>query len=126
MPKEKFAKLLDDVQKTLEECPWCKEQTLDSLKEEPSKEAKELKEAIEKKDFKNIKEEIGDLIYDTVLIALVAEKQGILTLKDVIHDVNEKIRRRKPWCFGGDKVNDSAEALQRWHEIKRKEKEKKN
>jgi len=57
---------------------------------------------------------------------LVAEKQGILKLKDVIHEVNEKIRRRKPWCFGGEPVKDSAEALRRWHEIKKKEKEGKN
>lgn len=126
MPKEKFHNLLEDIRKTLEECPWAKEQTIETLKNEPVKEAKEVLDAINKNDFKNLREELGDLLYDVLLVSLVAERDGMLRVEDVISEINEKIRRRKPWCFGGEKVETSEQAVKRWIEIKQEEKNNKN
>jgi uncharacterized protein YabN with tetrapyrrole methylase and pyrophosphatase domain len=59
-----------------------------------------------------------------LLIASIAERDGLLKRKEVLEIINDKIRRRKPWCFGGESVKDSAEALKRWKEIKEEEKMK--
>lgn len=123
MEKE-FIELVEVIEETWRKCPLLKEQTVDTLKEEPINEAKEVKEAIESKDNEHIEEEMGDLVYDALLISTVAEKQGIVNRKRMLQRVIEKIKRRKPWVFGTEKVKDSAEAARRWHEIKQEEKKK--
>lgn len=123
--EKSFLKIIETIDATLEKCPWIKEQTIDSLKDEPMKEAAELKQAIETKDVQNLKEEIGDLLYDTMLIASIAERDGLLKRKEVLDIINEKIRRRKPWCFGGKEVKTAEEAVKRWYEIKEEEKKNK-
>ena len=117
-----ISKLIEDIRTTVRDCPWVKEQTLDSFKNEPLSEAMEVKEAIDKKDYKNLCEELGDLIYDALLLSLIAERDRLFKLEDVIFEVNEKIKRRKPWCFGKEKVSSSEEAVKRWLEIKKSEK----
>ena len=114
--------LIDMINETLEKCPWVKEQTIYSLKGEPLNEAREVKEAIENNDMDNFEEEIGDLIYDSLLILAVAEKQGITNHHNVLKRVIEKIKRRKPWVFGDEKVSTAEEAARRWYEIKKEEK----
>ena len=54
------------------------------MKNEPLNEAIELKQAIENKDIENIKEEIGDILYDACLIASIAEKEGITSRKEIV------------------------------------------
>ncbi|MDD5182319.1 MAG: MazG nucleotide pyrophosphohydrolase domain-containing protein [Candidatus Nanoarchaeia archaeon] len=117
-----FLELAKAIEQCMDKCPWNKEQTLDSMKEEPIKEAMEVKEAIEKKDYENLKEELGDLIYDTLNLATIAERKGLLTRKEVLQTIIDKLKRRKPWVFGNETVRDSAEAVRRWHEIKKQEK----
>lgn len=114
--------LIKDIEKTLEKCPWAKEQTLEKLKNEPLSEAKELKQAIENKDIENIKEELGDMIYDSLLLAAIAEKTGICNRKEIVEKIILKIHRRKPWVFGNEKIETSEEAVKRWFEIKSEEK----
>jgi uncharacterized protein YabN with tetrapyrrole methylase and pyrophosphatase domain len=55
MMEKSFLKLIEAIEQSLDKCPWCKEQTIDTLKDEPVKEAIELKQAIEKKDMQNLK-----------------------------------------------------------------------
>ena len=114
--------LIDAINETLEKCPWVKEQTIDTLKGEPLNEAAEVKESIDNKDMDNFEEEIGDLIYDAFLILAVAERDGITTHSKVLKRVLEKVKRRKPWVFGNEKVSSAEEAVRRWHEIKKEEK----
>jgi len=118
-------KLIEDIEKTFEKCPWMKKQTLESLKNEPVSEADELKQAIEKKDIDNIKEELGDLIYDALLLAAVAEKTGVCNRKEILERIISKIHRRKPWVFGNEKIETSEAAVKRWFEIKAEEKKQK-
>ncbi len=119
---EEINELIDVVQETLDKCPWVKEQTIESLKEEPLNEARELKEAIANKDMENFEEEAGDLIYDSLLILAIAERDGITTRKKVLEKVISKIKRRKPWVFGNEEVESPEDAVRRWHEIKKQEK----
>ena len=88
-------------------------------------EIEELKEAYEKNDVKNIKEELGDVFYDSLFLLLLAEKENAMNIEEIIKDVREKIERRKPYLFQDMKVDTKEEALKIWNEIKQKEKEMK-
>jgi len=122
--KESFEELVKTVKQSVEKCPWHSRQTLEDCKEELQSELKELFEAIDKKDFKNLKEELGDLFYDVLATMFIAQKAGILDPKDVIESVNAKINRRKPWLFDENSNVDAKEASRIWHDVKAKEKSK--
>jgi len=124
MMEKFFLELINVIEKSIEKDPWMKEQTLKSLKDEPVNEANELKAAIETNDVENLKEELGDLIHDSVLMTLLAEKEGLLNRKEVLQMIIDKIKRRKPHVFGNAKAETKEEAAKLWHEAKQKEKKK--
>jgi tetrapyrrole methylase family protein / MazG family protein len=117
-----FDELLGSIHKTLEKCPWMKEQTPWSFRSAIKSEAEEVAQAIDARDVENLKEELGDLIYDALCVAAIAEKSGHFSVQDVLSTVNGKIVRRKPWVFGDMVVNTPEEAVAAWNDIKKREK----
>lgn len=107
-------------------CPWDKEQTLYSVKNQFIEEAFELLDALDRQDIENIKEELGDVLFHTVFHSVVAESEGLFNLDDVLENVSEKLVRRHPHVFGDKEVADSAEVLVNWDKIKQQEKGKKD
>jgi MazG family protein len=105
-----------------EGCPWDKHQTHRSLLPYLFSEAKEVKQAVYKKDWENLKEELGDVLLQVVFHSQVAQEKGLFTIADVVQGINEKLIRRHPHVFGGKKLRTSREVLQQWDEIKRQEK----
>jgi len=104
-------------------CPWAKKQSLAAQLRELESEVKELKAALKKKDTENIREEYGDVVWDTLMFGVIAEEKGLFRIKGAVEGAHAKLVRRKPWVFGGEKVSTSAEAVRRWNEIKKLEKE---
>jgi len=119
--RESFDEMLDAMRKNLKHCGWTKERTVEGYVDEIISEANELKEAIEKKDYENLKEEIGDLLWDTFTLALIAERDGLFNAKDSVKSIVEKIKRRKPQIFTGENLT-REEALERWKKAKEEEK----
>ena len=119
--KEAIAELLDTIEKSYDCDPWVKDHTIESYKDEVVSEAEEVVQAIENKDYENLKEEIGDLLYDVMMLAVIAEKAGHFDLKDSIKSIVEKIKRRKPYIEEGREVT-KEEARRIWLEVKEKEK----
>ena len=107
-------------------CPWDREQTHESLKPACIEEAAELIGAInmygKTKDPSNMKEELGDLLLQVVMHAVIAEEEGLFTMDDVIRTVREKMIRRHPHVFGNGKADTRGEVLQSWEQIKLQEK----
>ena len=122
-----FEKLVELVERLRGEngCPWDKEQTIASLKEDVLSEADELRVAIEKEDYENIKEEIGDVIWVLVLMAQIAKEEGRFDLENVLKELNDKIVRRHPHVFGNAKAKNAEEALKLFREAKANEKKTK-
>ena len=85
----------------------------------------ELKEGSDEKteNSENLKEELGDLLLQVLMHSQIAEEEGYFTLDDVIVGIAEKMIRRHPHVFGKEKISTSAEVLENWEEIKKKEKE---
>jgi len=107
-------------------CPWDRKQTPESLITPFLEEAYELIEAIYEKNPEKIKEELGDVLLHIVFQAVFAEEKSEFTMKDVIKEIVEKIKRRHPHVFGNLKTDSIEEINKNWEEIKAREKGKEN
>ncbi|MEO7318842.1 MAG: nucleoside triphosphate pyrophosphohydrolase [Chthoniobacteraceae bacterium] len=103
-------------------CPWDREQTHASLRGGLLEEAYEVVEAIDNSDDENLREELGDLLLQSVFHAQIAVEEGRFNFDDVARSISEKLVRRHPHVFGEDRCVDSDAVLKRWDEIKRAEK----
>ena len=119
---DKFLQIIEKLRSD-EGCPWDREQTISSLKTDLIDEVKEVIEAIDKEDYENLKEEIGDLIWVVALLTQIAKEDEMFEMKDVLQNVIQKIKHRHPHVFGGVKAVNSDEAKKFFNEAKLKEKE---
>ncbi len=103
-------------------CPWDREQTHVSLRSGLLEEAYEVVEAIDNSDDENLREELGDLLLQSVFHAQIAVEEGRFDFNDVARSISEKLVRRHPHVFAEDQCADSDAVLKRWDEIKRAEK----
>lgn len=103
-------------------CPWDRKQTTESLKPFLIEECYEVMDALDEGSPDNIKEELGDLLFQIMFHARIAEEQGRFTIEDVIAANIEKMMRRHPHVFGDAQLNTDREVLANWEEIKKKEK----
>lgn len=120
---EKFQKLVEIIEKLRSEkgCPWDRVQTHDTLKRYLLEETYELIEAIEKKDDKAIKEELGDLLLQIVLHSQIAKEDGKFNIDDVIEKICKKMISRHPHVFGEAYFETPEEVINQWDERKRQE-----
>ncbi len=107
-----------------EGCPWDREQTLASLKGYIIEEAYEVVEAIESGDADELKEEVGDLLYQTVFVAQIAAEEGLFDAADVVDALYWKLVRRHPHVFGDATAANADEALRIWQGQKSRDKER--
>jgi tetrapyrrole methylase family protein/MazG family protein/ATP diphosphatase len=102
-------------------CPWDVEQTFATIAPYTIEEAYEVADAIERGNLADLKGELGDLLFQVVFHARMAEEAGAFAFADVARAVCDKMLRRHPHVFGGAPVAGSAEQTQRWEELKREE-----
>ena len=117
-------------------CPWDREQSFDSIRKYTLEETYEVFDAIERRDFSHLAEELGDLLLQVLFYAEMAANEGHFTIADVLDHLNRKLVRRHPHVFGdkasraaGNQANvdaavegSSAAVLRNWEEIKSAEK----
>ncbi len=103
-------------------CPWDREQTHQSLRQNLIEETYEAVDAIESGNEEHLKEELGDVLLQVVLHSQIASEDNGFTLDDVAKDIADKLVRRHPHVFADTKVKDSAEVVTNWEAIKKKEK----
>ncbi len=121
MTGNKFNEFVEIVKRLRKECPWDREQTNDSIKAATIEEAYEVVEAIERKNYEELRNELGDLLLHVVFHTIIASESNNLTIDDVIDSIREKLIRRHPHVFGDVKVSGSAEVKKNWEEIKLEE-----
>ncbi len=103
-------------------CPWDRKQTTESLKPFLVEECYEVIDALDDGSPDKIKEELGDLLFQIIFHARIAEEQGHFAMHDVIEANIEKMTRRHPHVFGDAKLSTDREVLSNWEELKKKEK----
>ncbi|MBU0980273.1 MAG: nucleotide pyrophosphohydrolase [Nanoarchaeota archaeon] len=115
-----FDELVGLLARLRKECPWDREQTFDTYKEPLLNEAREATDALEKKDFNNLRDELGDVLWNVIFIARLAEDEGKFSINDVMDSAKAKMIRRHPHVFSDKKLNSPEEVLKSWNEIKEK------
>jgi XTP/dITP diphosphohydrolase/ATP diphosphatase len=117
-------------------CPWDREQSFDSIRKYTLEETYEVFDAIDRRDFPHLAEELGDLLLQVLFYAEMAANEGHFTIADVLQHLNDKLIRRHPHVFGeeasraaGNRAavdsaveGSSAAVLRNWEEIKAAEK----
>ncbi|MCD4813609.1 nucleoside triphosphate pyrophosphohydrolase [bacterium] len=102
-------------------CPWDRKQTHKTLRPFLLEEAHEVLEAIDSRDPIQLKDELGDLLFQVIFHSQLAAEAGQFTIDDVIQGSLEKMTRRHPHVFGSKKLRTSGQVLENWEEIKRRE-----
>ena len=117
---EAFEKLYQTVVKlrSPEGCPWDREQTPLSLREDLLEETYECLEALNEKKPDHIREELGDIFLLVTMISYMHEQDGAFTVADALAGITEKLIRRHPHVFGDVTVKNSEEVLDNWARIK--------
>ncbi|MDR1726731.1 MAG: nucleoside triphosphate pyrophosphohydrolase [Acidobacteriota bacterium] len=103
-------------------CPWDREQTRETLKPMLVEEAFEVLDALDSDDPADLKEELGDLLFQVVFHAEIAREKGEFDMGDVIDRSHEKMTRRHPHIFGDADLKTSGDVLKNWEDIKAAEK----
>jgi XTP/dITP diphosphohydrolase len=119
---ENFDRLLEVMRRLRAECPWDREQTIQSLRNNTIEETYELADAIAGEDWDAIRGELGDLLLHVVFYACIATEQGRFTMDDVIEGLVDKLVYRHPHVFADVSVNDSDDVSKNWEALKLKEK----
>jgi XTP/dITP diphosphohydrolase len=118
---ERLLKIMDELR---EQCPWDRKQTIESLRLLTIEETYELADAIDEKNMKLLKEEIGDVMLHMVFYSKIASEQKAFDMEEVITTLCEKLIRRHPHIYGDVKVSSEAEVKHNWEQIKMKERKK--
>ena len=103
-------------------CPWDREQTHASLRRGLLEEACEVIEAIEEENPAHLQEELGDVLLQVVFHARIEQEQGVFDFDAVCDTICKKLIFRHPHVFGDVAVDDTAQVLANWEELKKKEK----
>ncbi len=99
-------------------CPWDKKQTSDSLTGHLIEECYELVEAIEKKDYNNINEELGDVILNVAYQIIFLKEVSDIDEQSIIKNLYAKIKIRHPHVFSDTNIKNAEEVEQNWEKIK--------
>jgi MazG family protein len=106
-------------------CPWDREQTFATILPYTIEEAYEVADAIEEGDMDAFKEELGDLLFQVVFHARMAQEQGLFDFEAVAEDIATKMIRRHPHVFGDATIADSNAQLEAWEATKASERSEK-
>ena len=102
-------------------CPWDREQNFRSIAPHTLEEAYEVADAVEREDMNDLRDELGDLLFQVVFHARMAEESGHFDFLDVARGVSDKLIRRHPHVFGTEQVMSAEEQSDAWEDYKERE-----
>lgn len=106
-------------------CPWDLEQDFASIRHHTVEEAYEVADAIERQDYDDLRDELGDLLLQPVYLAQLASEQHLFDMGDVVQSITEKLIRRHPHVFGDVAANNARAAKGSWEKVKAEERQQK-
>ena len=124
-PVTRLTNLMKKLRDPIDGCPWDRQQTFKTIAPYTIEEAYEVADAIERGRMEDLKEELGDLMFQVVFYAQMADEQDIFNLDDICDSLTEKMVRRHPHVFGDKKRDGAAAQPGAWEAIKAKERAEK-
>ena len=124
---QKFQKLIEIMARLRapDGCPWDREQTFDSIKPYTLEETYELLDAIDRREWNEVAEELGDFLLQAVFFAEIGAEEKLFTIEDALEAINRKLVRRHPHVFGDQSAETSGDVKRIWGEVKAEEKRRK-
>jgi MazG family protein len=107
-------------------CPWDREQNFDTIKKYTVEETYEVLDAIDRRDWLALREELGDFILQAVFYAQMASEEKLFSIGDCLDAINEKLIRRHPHIFGNESAQTGSDVVELWEAVKAQEKQSKN
>ncbi len=120
-PLKEFGRLLKIMDDLRQDCPWDREQTMDSLRKLTIEETYELGDSVLKNDMNEIKGELGDLLLHIVFYSKIASETNSFEIFDVIEGICEKLIHRHPHIYGDVVVKNANDVKENWEALKLKE-----
>lgn len=114
-------RLMAQLRDPLAGCPWDREQTFASIAPYTIEEAYEVADAIERGDPAQLRDELGDLLFQIVFHSRMAEERGWFDFAAVATSIHDKLVRRHPHVFAGAEAGDAASQTRSWEELKARE-----
>ncbi|MBI1400461.1 nucleoside triphosphate pyrophosphohydrolase [Hyphomonas sp.] len=113
-----LARIMAKLRDPVSGCPWDLEQDFATIAPYTIEEAYEVADAIERGDLGELRDELGDLLFQVMFHSRMAEEQGAFALADVVHAINDKMIRRHPHVFGDGTERSAHEQTLAWEEVK--------
>ncbi len=123
---ERLLKIMSRLRDPQTGCPWDKQQTFATIAPYTLEETYEVLDAIAREDFDDLRGELGDLLFQVVFYAHMAQEQGRFDFNDICAAISDKLERRHPHIFADGDASTSEEVLIRWEQIKTAERGEKN
>ncbi|MGY6588589.1 MAG: nucleoside triphosphate pyrophosphohydrolase [Wenzhouxiangella sp.] len=126
MPTDQLERLLDIMARLRDPetgCPWDVEQTFSTIAHYTIEEAYEVADAIERGDHDDLRDELGDLLFQVVFHARMAEEQRLFDFNEVARSISDKMERRHPHVFADADIRDAEAQTRNWEAIKQAERE---
>lgn len=112
---EKLVSIMNDLR---EKCPWDRQQTIQSLRQQTIEELYELTDAIDQESWQQMKEELGDLLLHILFYAKIASEKNQFQLQNVIDTIAEKLVRRHPHIYSDTKAETPDAVKRNWEKLK--------
>ena len=107
-------------------CPWDIKQTFETIVPHTLEEAYEVADSIERGHMEELKDELGDLMFQVVFYAQMAKEQGLFDFSDIVDAINDKLVRRHPHVFAGAEFENEVDLNEAWEQSKQDEREHKS
>jgi MazG family protein len=126
-PGEKFQQLVDIMARLRgpNGCPWDREQTFDTIKPYTLEETYEVLDAIDRRDWQDLAEELGDFLLQAVFFAQMAGEENLFDIGDSLDAINQKLVRRHPHVFGDESAASAGDVKRIWSQVKASEQKEK-
>lgn len=122
-PLERLLALMKTLRDPQHGCPWDRVQTFDTIAPYTLEETYEVLDAIQRRDYADLRDELGDLLFQVVFYAQMGSEQGLFSFDEICDAISDKLERRHPHLFGGDSA---APSLARWEQAKAQERAEKS
>lgn len=116
-----MARLVEIMEELRIKCPWDREQTMLSLRNNTIEECFELTDAIMDGDMEEVRKELGDLLLHIVFYSKIAQEQNLFDIEDVAQGISDKLIYRHPHVFGQTIADTAEKVSQNWEQLKLKE-----
>lgn len=122
-PIDRLLAIMDALRDPVRGCPWDREQDFQSIVPHTIEEAYEVADAVARGDLEDLRDELGDLLFQVVFQAHLAGERGVFDFHDVANAISDKLERRHPHVFGDEKIDSSLEQSRAWEAHKLAERE---